>query len=185
MKIGRIFSGLLNESSGGHSYGCVMLSINITKVDWEKIQSPIDDDDIYLVDGDRSYGLEPHNEAHVTLLYGLHEEVGDSEVEDRVNLMTYPDITLNKVSLFENDDFDVLKFDVNSKELDNMNEVLKELPFTNDYDEYHPHITIGYLKKGTGKKYVKMLNDNSEEITIKTNKIIYSKVNDELIEYKK
>jgi hypothetical protein len=30
---------------------------------------------------------------------------------------------------------------------------LKKFPFTSDYPDYHPHITLAFVKPGKGKKY--------------------------------
>jgi 2'-5' RNA ligase len=94
----------------------------------------------------------------------------------------YPKLELKNVSLFENDDYDVLKFEVNAKVLHEINDRLKKFPHTNNYPEYHPHCTIAYLKKGRGKKYVKMLEGTSIEVT--PSKIVYSRP-DGSVKYRK
>ena len=54
-----------------------------------------------------------------------------------------------------------------------MNFKLRRFPHTNKYDDYKPHCTIGYLKKGTAKKYVDKLEDFN--LVVIPNKIVYSK----------
>lgn len=174
---------LMNESSGGHEYGCVMLFLPISKEWWSKITSDIDKDDIYEVEGERDYGIQSHKEAHVTILYGIHTDVPDEEVEALIDKMTAPEVTLGKISIFENDEFDVVKFDVTGKDLHTMNKMFTELPHTNNYPDYHPHTTISYVKSGTGNKYVKDLSKD-DTLSVKPNKIVYSKADGTKKEYK-
>ena len=113
----------------------------------------IDKEDIYTEDGKDSYGLE--KDFHVTALYGLLPGRIDLEdIKDAIPNKSQVSMTLGKVSMFENDSYDVMKVEVDSPDLHAMNARLRELPYENDYDQYIPHLTIGYVKKGTGKKYV-------------------------------
>lgn len=147
---------LLLEDKGKHTYGCVMLYFKFPQL--KKIQSEIDEEDIYKgEDGsERTFGLE--TDPHITLLYGLHEGVSILEVKSVLNQLTFSTCTVHNASLFTDPEYDVLKFDVSGQNLKEANKALKEFPFTSDFDVYHPHLTIGYLKPGTGKKYTKMLS---------------------------
>jgi 2'-5' RNA ligase len=51
-----------------------------------------------------------------------------------------------------------------------INEKLSILPHTTDFPDYNPHITIAYVKKGKGKKYV-VDNYNA---TLSSKKVMYS-----------
>ncbi len=87
----------------------------------------------------------------------------DSEVKEVLENFTFRPCTLYNASLFENQ-YDVLKFDVRYPTkggafLHKCNTALRELPYQNDYPDYHPHMTIAYLKKGTGKKYCNLLEN--------------------------
>ena len=167
-----------------YEYGCVMLYFKVPKI--ADYTSQIEDDDVY---DEKGFGIE--SKSHITLLYGLHDdEIKDCDVFDIVMKEEYPDLLLVKPSLFENDEYDVLKFDVKypKKEERILHKVNKELmdkfPFTSDFPDYHPHCTIAYLKKGMGKKYVKLFKD--DEICVHPNKIVYSKSNgDKKIKYLK
>jgi hypothetical protein len=151
---------LLKEGSGQtYDYGCVMLYFDFPEIN--KIHDVIDPEDIYYEEGDRSFGLE--DEPHTTLLYGLHEEVGLNEIKEVLNEFEFSPCTIYNVSLFEND-YDVLKFDVKGENLHEANAELKQFPYTSNFPNYHPHLTIGYLKKGTGQKYTKILNDLEYEL---------------------
>lgn len=145
---------LLNEiSTSTYKYNCAMLYFDFPEMG--KIHSQIDKKDIYTEEGDISFGLE--DEPHTTLLYGLHQEVGVDKIKSILEKFVYGDCTLHNISIFENDRYDVLKFDVKGKNLYETNNELKKYPFTSDYPDYHPHLTIGYLKPGTGKKYVNLM----------------------------
>lgn len=175
--------GLLAEGAGGHEYGCVMLFIPIEKEWWNDITDEIEKDDVYNPEGERDYGIQGHTSAHVTVLYGIHKDVPDEDVEALIEKMTAPEVTLKKIGMFDNADkgFDVVKFDVTGKELHDMNNMFTDLPHTNDYPDYHPHATLAYVNAGTGDKYTRTLKDG---LTVKPNKIVYSKANGTKKEYK-
>ena len=163
-----------------YEYGCAMLYFDFPDV--KEIHDKIEKDDIY---DKPSYGIE--SESHLTILYGfLYKEIkDDEEIFDTILKYDIPDLILYNASIFENADFDVLKFDVKSKmkEYKKKDDVLfkinkdltDDFPFKSDYPNYHPHSTICYLKSGCGKKYIKMLKDLEYEA--KPEKIVYSKPN--------
>jgi hypothetical protein len=146
---------LINENSKStYSFGCVMLYFTFPEI--KKIHSLISPSDIYTEEGDNTFGLE--DEPHTTLLYGLHEGVGNRDVEEVLNRYTYYTCKIHNPSLFNNESYDVLKFEVTGDNLHQTNADLKQLPHTTSYPNYNPHLTIGYIKKGEGQKYVNMLN---------------------------
>ena len=161
-----------------YDYGCSMVYFDFPKMD--EIHSMIDENDIYTEDGDRSYGLE--TEPHATLLYGLHsDEIEDQDVLDASTKPGIPnELKLHNASCFNNDKYDVLKFDVDNDHLHKINGELAKLPHTTDYPDYHPHSTIAYLKKGMGEKYTSKLKDSW--YTVNPSKIVYSKPNGDKIE---
>jgi hypothetical protein len=61
-----------------------------------------------------------------------------------------------------------------------VNAELAKLPHTTNFPDYHPHATIGYLKPGTGKKYVELFKDKQYEVV--PEKIVYSKPGGERLE---
>jgi 2'-5' RNA ligase len=93
-------------------------------------------------------------EPHITIKYGLHG--WDSKfVEEALAGEGPVTVKFGKVSLFENDDFDVVKVDVESPGLHRLNKKIAESqPNTETFPDYKPHITIAYVKKGKGKRYV-------------------------------
>lgn len=185
MKYIESFKGFLNifeKSKDTYSYGCVMLYFRFPEV--FKIQDAIDPKDIYEENSDRSYGLE--DEPHVTLLYGLHsDKIKDNDVIDCCRDIQIGRIILHNPSLFENEKYDVLKFDAESKSLKKLNKILcDKFPYTNDYPDYHPHSTVAYLKKGKGERYIKMINNTENEFNVFPEKIVYSKPSGEKISWK-
>lgn len=122
-----------------------------------------------LYEGDKpgEYGRE--TEPHVTALYGLTGLGDDVRLVKGVAKKHSPiDLTLGKMSVFSNPDshYDVLKLDVESPGLHAMNASLKNLPYKSDFPNYHPHLTLAYLKKGQAQKYVGDTRFEGEKITI-------------------
>ena len=135
-----------------YEFGCVMVDYNFTN--WSDILKSIDKDDIYEEEG-KNYGLQYR--PHLTLLFGLHDTVTDQEIQNCFKGFSVDDfkVEISGVSIFENPQFDVVKLGiVNNSKLQEINSKLSELPNSNKFLEYKPHITIGYLKSGTGHKYV-------------------------------
>lgn len=162
------------KNNNKYDYGCVMLYLDIPTKEWNKVQDVVKEDDLYREDDNEGFGRE--DEPHVTILYGIHADVKDEDVEKLIEEIGNPKFDLNKVSAFKNDKFDVLKFDVESEDLKKLNEKFKALPHTDTYPEYHPHVTIGYLKKGKADEYIEKLK-NVDSIKFKIKHIVYSKPN--------
>ena len=148
MKIKK-YTQFLNESVQ-YKLGCVMMEVPISN--WEEITSSIDKEDIYEVEGE-NYGIQSN--PHVTILYGLHKEVSLDQIKSVFeDIDVSIDIKIEGIGVFENENFDVVKFNViPSETLLDLNNKLSEFPNSNEYPEYKPHITIAYMKKGCGKKY--------------------------------
>jgi 2'-5' RNA ligase len=122
-------------------YACVMAVFAHPKpfINWTEANVP--QKDVY-----EEEGIE--YEPHVTALYGLHTN-DYQEVEKHIKGFKSFDVELGAVSKFDtHPDYDVLKLSVESKELKELNKLLKELPYTSKYDEYVPHCTLAYVKKG-------------------------------------
>lgn len=161
---------LLEKKDGDYSFGCIMVNVNIPKKEWDKIQSLIEDDEIYE---EGNTGRE--DEPHATILYGLHATNSDDKVKDVVSEFDPFDMELKKVDIFDtNPDFDVIKFSITSKDLVKYNKILKDLPYTNDYPDYKPHVTIAYVKSGKGKEIMKRYKD-FKALEFHCDKIRYSK----------
>lgn len=173
----QFIAGLFEKKGDSHSYGCAMVYFDFPQM--QEFHAEIEPEDVYTEDGDRSFGLE--DEPHTTLLYGLHSnEIDDDTVMDICTSQPIGPLTLVNASLFENEKYDVLKFDVQNSALYEINAKLSELPHTTNFPDYHPHATIGYLKPGMGKKYVEKFKNKTYEVN--PNKIVYSKPDGDRIE---
>lgn len=172
-----IGSLLEKQAPQTYDYGCAMAYFDFPQM--SELHSQIDENDVYTEEGDRSFGLEDN--PHTTLLYGLHStEIDDSVVMEICKSTQIGPLKLSNVSMFENEKYDVLKFDVENPNLYKINEELSKLPHTTNFPNYHPHATIGYIKKGSGKKYVDALKDLAYDVT--PSKIVYSKPGGDKIE---
>lgn len=111
-------------------------------------QEHISDDEVYSVPGE-NYGRE--DEVHVTVKYGLHtKELSD--VEPILSGFGEFDITLGEITAFQSDEYDVVKIDVESDRLHELNALIsKELKCTDSHPKYIPHVTIAYVLKDVYK----------------------------------
>lgn len=142
---------ILEDSSGTSKYGCLMLFFDYDKAALRKL---IDKEDICEVEG----GFE--NESHVTILYGFHDTVEPKSVlnlmKEKGNLSNIRSIPLIRLSLFKNDGFEVLKFDIMNAEINKLNKLcINNFKYTNKYPIFKAHATVCYLLPGTGEKYLK------------------------------
>lgn len=177
MKIKK-YIDFINESINGYSYGCVMVEVPVKN--WKEITQFIETDDLYEEKDDSTYGIQ--NNPHLTLLYGLHENVTDEQVKSVFdNFNEQINIEIEGIDIFENEKFDVVKFNVKkTNTLQNIFDKLSEFPNSNEYPDYKPHITIAYVKSGTGKKYV---NPNYKYKVEDATEITYSKPNDDKFKF--
>ena len=110
-------------------------------------------DDIIYNTSDGTYGRT--TAPHVTILYGISPEsepIAKSLIKQMPNKLV---AALGNISMFEGLDYDVLKIDVESSHLKQLNNLLvNHVEYENRYNEYIPHVTIAYVKKGMGKNYV-------------------------------
>lgn len=104
-------------------------------------------------------------DPHITVKYGLHAE-SPEELEDLVAGFGPVTVSITTTSLFENE-HDVLKLGVTG-DIYRLNELVCELPHTDTFPTYSPHITLAYLKKGAGHKYIGMDDLNGLRVTFDT-----------------
>lgn len=164
----------LDEGKSKYPYGCSMLFLRYPEL--FKIQDSIDPEDLH----DNGFEDEPH----VTLLYGIHDG-GDHEELPKEKLQGIIDISrpaldemviLKGITAFENDDYDVLKFDAEAPSLREANKKLSEYPNSNSFPDYKPHVTIAYLKPGKANGYIEKFKD-IKDIEVEPEKVVYSRPN--------
>lgn len=113
-------------------------------------------------------------EPHITVLYGLDTQ----NVKDIVPIVETSgpiEVTLGKTSIFENEKFDVVKVDVESPQLSELNKKLADSLETPGatFKDFKPHITIAYVNKGEGAKYAGDARFQGDKITL--NELTFSK----------
>lgn len=144
----------LNEYST-QKVGCLMLNFHVSN--WSNFTSIIKVEDIYLDESDEieDYGLE--KTPHSTILYGLHEYDGIIvDIKNSIPKLEYfDDVFRGNISIFESEKYDIVKFEIESNKLKDLNLKLKETFKNIDNFDYKPHMTIAFVKKGSGKNYIK------------------------------
>lgn len=147
---------MANENTKGHyDYSSLMvrlpetLSDNIISWGFDHLPNEI----IFTDPEDPSFGRE--DDIHITVIYGLHTD-SIKDVSPLFSSEKQFECTLGKIAMFtKNDKFDVLIVEVECDKLHKLNDRMqKSLQATVNHPVYVPHVTIAYLKKGTGKKYV-------------------------------
>lgn len=140
-------------------FDCVMLYADIDKKKWNEIQELIKKDDLYEdPEGIEEFGLE--SEPHLTIIFGIHStENKQGDIIKKLEKYKPIELEIGEVSMFETDKYDVIKIDVKpSKELlKYRKELIENTKNTQTYPNYTPHLTIAYIKKGEGKKYLKKI----------------------------
>lgn len=126
------------------------------------IHNKIPKEDLYIPnnkDEKFSYGIE--EDTHVTMAACLDNDIDLEKLKSLLKPLEEYTILLTNISKFSNDKYDVLKSDVASIVLFQTNtEITKNFESHSEYKEYHPHMTIAYVKCGTGDKFLKEPLDN-------------------------
>lgn len=167
---------LVSEGSAPRSYGCLMVDLSILQEYVDELHEAICPCDVY--DDEPGHGLE--KEFHCTVKYGIHSEYKPYDIYHKIDLEPVT-LKFKKLSLFENEKYDVLKFDIISKDLVKLNsQVSSKFHCTDSYPTYHPHATVAYLRPGTGKHYLDLENEITGS-TLMAARFIYSNPNSEKV----
>lgn len=157
---------LLEKNNIKYDYSSVQFnfpdSIGKEIINWGK--NKISDEDVFSEK--EKYGRE--DEIHVTVLYGIHSDSPEKVRQILQGVQPF-EIRLGKTSAFTtNDRYDVLKIDVFSDELRELNKVLrKNIVHSSTFRVYKPHVTISYLKNNCSDKYVGNSRFEGKSIWIK------------------
>ena len=160
------YKNSINEAKGDQ-YGCLMLYFDVKN--WDEYTSLIDSDDTH------EYGIEDN--PHVTILYGFDQSVSADNFK---NLLVTElsaseigkDLKVENISKFENPEFDVLKFDLESSRLRMANLMVKMEPHTSTFPTYSPHLTLAYLQPGLADSYISKIDDL--ELKMSNFRFVYS-----------
>lgn len=152
-----------------YKYSCLMLSFP------KEIASKIIDYGKDKIKDNLLVGDGREDDIHVTVLYGLHDEDSD-KARESVSKYTGCKLTLGNIDKFETgEDEDVIFVSVDSQDLHSMNKDVRKLPFTNKYDDYHPHVTIAYVKRGSCDHLLG--DDIFNGIEVESNDLVFSSFN--------
>jgi 2'-5' RNA ligase len=77
----------------------------------------------------------------------------------------FGDIHLSNVSVFESNNYDVLKMDAVGDGLEKAHQLLSKLPNSNEFTDYRPHMTIAYLEKEMWQSYTNRMRDLQFRVT--------------------
>lgn len=167
---------ILEEGSAPRTYSCLMVDLSSLQSQVNELHEAICPCDVY--DDTPGHGLE--TEFHCTVKYGIHSYYKPYDVYSQIDIVPVT-LKFKGLSLFENEKYDVLKFDILSKDLVSLNsEVSNKLDCTDTYPVYHPHATVAYLRPGTGKFYTDLENEITG-ITITATRFIFSNPNSEKV----
>ncbi len=162
-----------------YEFGCLMLSIDdkLVKDVHSEIQKRVPESEIFN-DETNKYGRE--TDPHITVLYGLHADLSTKDIMRAVTSLgkEYLEFQILGTSIFSNPKYDVLKIDIESDDLVKLNSIIKKFPHTSSFPNYHPHLTVAYLKPGTGPKYTKAFSTASQ-LSSNSNKFELSMPNQE------
>ena len=102
-------------------------------------------------------GKESPESFHITVKFGIHDNEPD-DVRSAVEGFGPVEVTLGKVSIFagsDDKDYDVVKVDIEGESIHRLNKLISEsVEVTDTHPTYKPHLTLAYVKKGEGEKYV-------------------------------
>lgn len=157
--------------------GCLMFFPDVNLDKWkDKVESLLPKDIVV------EYEFDPH----ITILYGIDDLKLDIErLKSLVSEYVYRNpinIKLNGISYFRNDEIDVVKIGVSdiSGSLNGLNDYIRNnFAYENKFDYYNPHITLGYVNRGEGDRYLNESIDLDDYgfLTLNTGKFIYSNHN--------
>lgn len=148
--------------------GCIMINTEIIPV-VQYVKNPLGD--IYT-EGDHT-GVSGETEPHATLLFGLLENgnVWKDKVDMVLSDWECPEVVIDEVSFFDlGESYAIIGLLKKTPELIDGHERLTLLPHVNTFSEYHPHITLAYIKHDVDPdKWIKALGKvyNGQKVATK------------------
>jgi hypothetical protein len=119
-------------------------------------------------------GKGRETEPHVTIKYGLNQN-NVREVADRVRDFGIVPVTFGKISLFERDNFDVVKIEADGEKLRRLHSLISDLAVKDDYSAtgYKGHLTLAYVSPKMGEKWLGIQNE-LQGVTLQFNWLKFS-----------
>lgn len=131
------------------------------------IQKRLKSEELYTENDIRfKYGIE--YDSHITIAPCLDNDINIEKIKKYLLPIDKYQAYITNISSFDNENYDVLKCDIASMPIIKTNEKIRNhFTLNTEYKDYHPHMTIAYLKKGIIDKYKK----NTMDKLIKLNPI--------------
>ena len=146
--------------------------------------SNVAEDHLYLENFSMFWGVCPETKIfgrsinpHITILYGI--VASHCTVQNVFKQEKEFSVTLQDITTFQNERYDVLKIDVVGSKLDRLHKIANnDINNISQYPTFKPHITIAYLKKGTllniDKNKFNGINVTISELSLNTSLDSYS-----------
>jgi len=164
------FQEFLNEQKE-ESYGSLSYEFDFPQL--KVVHDAIDPKDLYKADSD-AYGF--CHKARILLLGKIKtNEIDEKDAIDFAKIDSKDEITLKNISVIEESDFDILKWDIDNSDIDSIKQSVKKIPHIKSNDPINVHSYIAYMKKGKAQQYVEAYEGRSFRIHIKH--IVYKKGN--------
>ena len=163
---------LVNERRNTYDYSSLMIELpeylSDSIISWG--YDHICNEELFLDPEDPTFGRE--DDIHITVIYGMHT-VSQKEVKQQISEKSF-EVELGELALFtKSTKFDVLIINVECPTLHILHDKIQQnLEVTKSHPEYIPHVTIAYLKKGAGDKFVGVKDFEKEKF--KADKLIFS-----------
>jgi 2'-5' RNA ligase len=138
---------------------CVMLDVPLMDIQKAVGEDLWNEDDLFYGDTPTlkyAQGAVAEEQAHLTLLFGIHpSDTYERDVLQSLHDWDMPDILINKVSYFPSREegqnyICIIAEVVPSAALLAGRRNLEYLPYTSDFPDYKPHITLAYVRTDTG-----------------------------------
>ena len=157
---------LLEKLNQSYSYSSLQinypLSFSDEVIKWSK--NNIEKQTLYLEENDDSFGIE--DEIHTTVLFGITEKFPNATKLALKNIKPFK-IKLSYISKFYSGDYDVLKINIISKELENLHYLLEDsVENENEYPVYQQHLTLAYVLKNTNNHLIGINQFSNREFLV-------------------
>lgn len=109
-------------------------------------------------------------DTHITVLFGLLSKKPMQTIK-ACNGFERFSVKFGKISKFSQVDHDVIKIEVLSDSLKDLNKIIAKLPHETEHDSYIPHCTIAYVEKGSCDNLLG--NNDFNDDTFNVSKLVF------------